>query len=99
MPSHTHTHAHGLRPVLHGHTHTCVLHKQGARGHASRRLIAYDASVLMFECVTSHRCVLQTSADICLLRQGCCCDLGCVSFTHTGTRVHWRRIGNPGRGQ
>ena len=49
--------------------------------------------IVMFECVTSHRCVLQTSADICLLRQGVlCCDLGCVSFLRSQThiRVHAR---------
>ena len=63
----SHARAHGLRREPGSvFADTCVLHKQGARGHASRRLLAHAASFVMFQCVTSHRCVLQMRADMCI---------------------------------
>ena len=64
--------------------HACALQKQGTRGQACGCLTAHAASVVMFECVTSHRCVLQTPADVCA-----------NAHTHTNMRAHARKQGTP----
>ena len=80
----THTHMRMARASV----RACALQKQGTRGRASGCLIAHAAFGLMFECVTSHRCVLQTQT--CVLRKRLLLRLGCVSFLRTQTHVHTR---------
>ena len=82
----THTHMRMARASV----RACALQKQGTRGRASGCLIAHAAFGLMFECVTSHRCVLQTQTCVCC-GSGCCYDLAACRFfarKHTYTHAH-----------
>ena len=78
------------------HAHMCVAEarKPWGRGHTSGCLVAHAAFALMFECVTSQRCVLPTRADMCVVEGGAVMTwLHVVSshaspHTHTRTRAH-----------
>ena len=78
------------------HAHMCVAEarKPWGRGHTSGCLVAHAAFALMFECVTSQRCVLPTRADMCVAEGGAVMTwLHVVSshaspHTHTRTRAH-----------
>ena len=91
----THTHMRMARASV----RACALQKQGTRGRASGCLIAHAAFGLMFECVTSHRCVLQTQTCVCC-GSGCCYDLAACRFfarKHTYTHAHTRTFAGVSR--
>ena len=96
-----HTHTHWARVISHTctwptqrsrdhclHAHMCVLQKHGTRGHASWCLTAHADLVVMFDCVTSHRCVLQTHADMCVAEGGALVTWLRVVSSRTNTHTH-----------
>ena len=86
----SHAHALGLAEnpgSVFAHTHMCF-QKQGTRGQASGCLIAHAAFVVMFECVTSHRCVLQAHADVCVAEGSTVVTWLRVVSSHTNTHTH-----------